>query len=348
MLIDRQASWIVDYLYAMSKIKLSVLDQSQIRRGSNAREALEESGKLAELAERLGFVRYWVSEHHNFKLVAGTAPEVLIPYLASKTSKIRIGSGGIMLPNHSTLKVAENFGLLETLYPNRIDLGIGRAPGGDRLSAYLLNPTNTFSEKDFYQQLIDLQAFFRGESEPGSVQEKVKAFPQPEESPEMWMLTSSGGSAQFAAHLGMALSFAQFINPEGGEDAAEFYRHNFKPSKELKEPKLNVGIFAFCSEDEQKVQDWITDFQYRILYIEMGGMGEFPSLDEIKSMHFSLQQKARMAFNRGRFIAGTPDVVKAELLKIADRYQTDEIMIATPAESWEDRKKSYELIAQMF
>lgn len=332
----------------MTKIKLSVLDQSQIRRGSNAAEALHESAKLAQLAEQLGFERFWVSEHHNFKLVAGTAPEVLIPYLASQTSTIRIGSGGIMLPNHSTLKVAENFGLLETLFPRRIDLGIGRAPGGDRLSAYLLNPSNTFAEKDFYQQLVDLRAFFKGEGEPGSVQEKVKSYPQPPEPPEMWMLTSSGGSAQFAAHLGMALSFAQFINPEGGPDTAEFYRHNFRPSASLDQPKLNVSIFAFCSEDEQKVQDWITDFQYRMLHIEMGGQGELPTLDEIRNMTFSLQQKARMAFNQGRFVAGTPEKVKAGLQKIADRYETDEIMIATPAESWQDRKRSYELMAAMF
>jgi len=332
----------------MSQIKLSVLDQSQIRRGSNAREALQESGDLVQLAEKLGYERYWVSEHHNFSLVAGTAPEVLIPHLASKTSHIRVGSGGIMLPNHSTLKVAENFGLLETLYPNRIDLGIGRAPGGDRMSAYLLNPANTFGEKEFYQQLVDLQAFFKGEAEPGSIQEKVQSYPIPEQLPELWMLTSSGGSAQFAAHFGMALSFAQFINPEGGPDTAEFYRHNFKPSASLSKPKLNVGIFAFCSEDEHKVNDWITDFQYRMLHIEMGGKGDLPSLEDVKKMNFSLQQKARMAFNRGRFVAGTPDFVKSELLKIADRYETDEIMIATPAESWEDRKRSYELFAEIF
>ncbi|RZJ65288.1 MAG: LLM class flavin-dependent oxidoreductase [Flavobacterium sp.] len=332
----------------MTNIKLSVLDQSQVKRGATARETLEESGKLVQLAEELGYVRYWVSEHHNFKLVAGTAPEVLIPYLASKTSKIRVGSGGIMLPNHSTLKVAENFGLLETLYPNRIDLGIGRAPGGDRLSAYLLNPSNTFSEKDFFQQLQDLTAFFKGEREVGSVHEKVMSYPQPEELPEMWMLTSSGGSAQFAAHLGMGLSFAQFINPEGGPDTAEFYRHNFRPSAELAAPKLNVGIFGFVSEDEEKVKDWIADFQYRMLYIEMGGQGELPTLEEIKKMNFTIQQQARMAYNRGRFIAGTPDKVKTELEKISERYETDEIMIATPAESWEDRKRSYELFAQLF
>ena len=332
----------------MENLKLSVLDQSQVRRNGTAREALEESGKLVQLAENLGYTRFWVSEHHNFKLVAGTSPEVLIPYLASQTSRIKIGSGGIMLPNHSTLKMAENFGLLETLFPGRIDLGIGRAPGGDRLSAHLLNPANTFSEKDFFQQLVDIKAFMAGESEPGSFHEKVKSYPQPEQLPGMWLLTSSGGSAQFAAHLGMGLSFAQFINPEGGPDTADFYRHNFRASAQLEKPQLNVGIFGFVSEDEEKVQDWITDFQYRMLHIEMGGQGEMPSFEEVKAMRFTLQQQARMAYNRGRFVAGTPDFVKSELQKISERYETDEIMIATPTENWEERKTSYELLAKLF
>lgn len=332
----------------MKNIKLSVLDQSQVRRNGTARQALQESGELIQLAEQLGYTRYWVSEHHNFKMVAGTAPEVLIPYLASKTKTIKVGSGGIMLPNHSPLKVAENFGLLETLFPKRIDLGIGRAPGGDRLSSHLLNPSNTFSEKEFFQQLIDVQAFLRGEETPDTVHEKVKSYPNPEEIPDLWLLTSSGGSAQFAAHFGMGLSFAQFINPEGGPDTAEFYRHNFKPSPELKEPKVNVGIFAFCSEDEQKVKDWITEFDYRMLHIESGATGDLPSFEEIKSFNYSLQQKARITYNRGRFIAGTPKKLKAEIEKIAERYETDEIMIATIAENFEDRKKSYELLAGIF
>src|SRR5690606_17225505 len=156
----------------MKNIKISVLDQSQISRTENAKEALENSGRLVKLADDLGFERYWVSEHHNFKLVAGTSPEVLIAYLASKSKRIRVGSGGIMLPNHSSLKASENFGLLSTLYEGRIDMGIGRAPGGDRLSAHLLNPSNTFSEKDFYQQLIDVQAYLRGEVIPDTEHEK--------------------------------------------------------------------------------------------------------------------------------------------------------------------------------
>lgn len=327
----------------MEKLRLSVLDQSQVRRKSNAREALLETGKLAQWAEELGYHRFWVSEHHNFQWVAGTAPEVLIPYLATLTKSIRLGSGGIMLPNHSTLKMAENFGLLETLFPNRIDMGIGRAPGGDRLSAYLLNPSNQFSEKDFLDQLESLQYFLRGEKIEDTVHEKIQSYPLPNHPPEFWILTSSGGSASFASKLGMGLSFAQFINPDGGPDAADFYRHNFRPSAELSAPKVKVGIFGFCSDDEQKIEDWILDFQYRMLQLEMGLQTELPPLEDIKKMHFTLQQKARMAYNRGRFIAGTPDQMKAELRKMSDRYETDEIMIATPAESWEDRKKSFEL-----
>ncbi len=331
----------------MKNIKISVLDQSQVSRNSTATQALTDSGELVKLADKLGFERYWVSEHHNFKLVAGTAPEVLIPYLASKSERIRVGSGGIMLPNHSTLKMSENFGLLSTLFPGRIDFGIGRAPGGDRLSAHLLNPSNTFSEKDFYQQLKDVRTYLQGEATDETAG-KVKAYPIPEVLPEFWILTSSGGSAQFAAHLGMALSFAHFINPFGGPEVVAIYRDSFIPSPELQEPKVNVGIFAFCSEDEKKVEDWITGFDYRMLHIEMGATGDLPSLEEIKAIEYNAHQRARIAYNRGRFIAGTPDVVHKKLSKLAEDYNVDEIMIATWADDFNDRKRSYELIAEMF
>ncbi|MFP9098343.1 LLM class flavin-dependent oxidoreductase [Flavobacterium sp. RHBU_24] len=332
----------------MKNIKISVLDQSQVARNSTAHQALMDSGRLVQLADILGFERYWVSEHHNFKLVAGTTPEVLIPYLAAQSARIRVGSGGIMLPNHSALKVSENFGMLATLFPGRIDLGIGRAPGGDRLSAQLLNPANTFSEKDLYQQLTDVKAWLRGEELPETVHEKVKAYPIPEIMPELWMLTSSGGSAQFAAHFGMALSFAHFINPQGGPEVVAMYRDSFKPSAELAEPKVNVGIFAFCNEDEEVVANWVTDFDYRMLHIEMGATGDILSLEEIKAKEYNPHERARIAWNRSRFIAGTPDVVKQKLEALADAYNSDEIMIATWADTFEDRKHSYELIAEMF
>jgi len=331
----------------MKNIKISVLDQSHISRNSTAHQALKESGELVELADKLGFERYWVSEHHNFDSVAGTAPEILIPYLASKSEKIRVGSGGIMLPNHSTLKMAENFGLLSTLYPNRIDLGIGRAPGGDRLTSHLLNPSNSFSEKEFYEQLIDLQAYLTGNEIAETVHKKVKAYPLADVLPEIWLLTSSGGSTQFAAHFGMALSFAHFINPQGGPEVTALYLDSFKPSQWLGEPKINVGIFAFCSEDGQKVADWTIEFDYRMLHIESGGKGKLPLLEEIKKIDYNFQQRSRIAHNRNRFIAGTPDIVEQKLQQLAMDYNTDEIMIATMAEDFEDRKQSYRLIGKM-
>lgn len=332
----------------MKKIKISVLDQSQVGRNESPAQALENSGKLVQLAEELGFERYWVSEHHNFKLVAGTAPEVLIPYLASKSKRIRIGSGGIMLPNHSALKMSENFGLLATLYPGRIDFGIGRAPGGDRLSAHLLNPSNAFSEKDFYNQLLEVQAFLKGDDTGDTVHAKVKAYPIAEIPPEMWILTSSGGSARFAAHFGMGLSFAHFINPNGGPETVAVYRDAFHASGWLAEPKVNVGIFAFCNDDKEVVDNWIADFDYRMLHIEMGATGDIPSPEEIKSINYDMHQRARIAYNRGRFIAGTPDVVEKKLRNLADAYNADEIMVATWADNFKDREESYRLIAKMF
>ena len=205
------------------KIRLNVLDQSPIRPRATARQALLETVELAQLADRLGFNRFWVSEHHNTDTLAGSAPEVLIAHLGSQTQRIRLCSGGVMLPHYSALKVAENFRLLEALFPGRIDLGMGRAPGGDRLTAHALNPHNTFSEQDFVEQLMDLQAYLRDEKVPDTIHERVMAAPQAATSPELWLLSSSGQSGLFAAHLGMAFSFAQFINGNGGPAARRPY-----------------------------------------------------------------------------------------------------------------------------
>ena len=167
--------------------------------------------------------------------------------LADETTNIRIGSGGIMLPNHSALKVAENFRLLEALYPNRIDLGIGRAPGGDRLTSRLLNPSNEFDPKAYIQQINDLQDFLTDTPGDGNANGKIRAIPRIETVPAMWMLTSSGESAFLAAHMGMALGYAQFINPIGGAEAIAAYRNRFRPSAQLSSPQANVGVFIFCS-----------------------------------------------------------------------------------------------------
>ena len=226
------------------KFRLSVLDQTPIRKNADASAALQESIRLARLTDRLGYTRYWLSEHHNTTTLAGAAPEILIARLAAETHHIRLGSGGIMLPNHSTLKVAENFRLLEALYPGRIDLGLGRAPGGDRLTAQLLNPTNTFDPQEYIKQLRDLEAFLSDTPGPGNFQGKIRAIPSIKTQPDLWMLTSSGESAFLAAHFGMGLCYAQFINPVGGPEAIRAYW-----TEQWSEINPHVEPVAFHPED---------------------------------------------------------------------------------------------------
>jgi luciferase family oxidoreductase group 1 len=329
------------------KLKLSVLDQTPIRRGSNAKEALQESIQLVRIAEELGYTRYWLSEHHNIATLAGAAPEVLLARLGAETKRIRLGSGGIMLPNHSALKVAENFRLLEALFPGRIDLGIGRAPGGDRLTASLLNPSNTFDPKEYVQQIVALKAFLTDDSSAGTVHEKVKAIPRIDSAPDLWMLTSSGESAYIAAHFGMALSFAAFINPVGGSEALETYRQLFKPSEQLSHPQTSVGIFVFCGETEEKVIRTQAVMDFRLLSISKGKVDESPSYESVKAYSYTPDEWNHVLFNRQRMIVGTPDVVKEQIERLSKEYGTDEIVVATFADKFEDRLRSYELLSEL-
>jgi luciferase family oxidoreductase group 1 len=329
-------------------LKLSILDQTPIRRGSNAIEALAESIQLIRLADNAGYIRYWISEHHNIATLACAAPEILLARLGAESKRIRLGSGGIMLPNHSALKVAENFRLLEGLFPGRIDLGLGRAPGGDRLTASQLNPGNTFDPQEYVQQLVSLKAFLHDDTTPGTVHEKVKAIPRIQTAPALWMLTSSGESAHLAAHFGMALSFAQFINPVGGPEAMHQYRKHFKPSKALAEPQGSVGIFAFCSESEEKARQVQAVMDYRLLSIAKGAMDEAPSYESVRNYAYSNDELRYVHFNRQRMIVGTPDAVKEKMLALARDFRVDEIVVATFADSAGDRIRSYELLAEIF
>src|SRR3978361_986225 len=236
-----------------NNIPLSVLDQSPVRKGVTAEQAVRETIELAKYTDQLGYTRFWVSEHHNTGSLAGSTPEALLAYLGSQTKNIRIGSGGVMMPNHSTLKVAENFRMLEALFPGRIDLGMGRAPGTDRITASILNPSNQFKEQDFVEQLTDLLNYFHDTGDPGTIQARIRAIPQVKTVPNMWLLSSSGQSGLFAAHFGMGFSFAHFINPVGGPQNVAIYKDRFQPSQDLEVPEANMAIFIFCSEDEEKV-----------------------------------------------------------------------------------------------
>jgi luciferase family oxidoreductase group 1 len=333
---------------AMNQIRLSVLDQSPVRKGVTAEQAVRETAELAKLTDQLGYTRFWLSEHHNTGSLAGSTPEVLLAYLGSQTQNIRIGSGGIMLPNHSALKVAENFRMLEALFPGRVDLGMGRAPGTDRLTASVLNPSNNFREQDFVEQLLDLQNYFHDRAEEGPVQTKIRAIPQVQTVPEMWMLSSSGQSGLFAAHFGMGFSFAHFINPVGGAQAVDLYKARFQPSEDLQHPLVNVAVFVFCSEDEEKVKQHQAVMDYRFTQLEKGGNLNPVSYEDIKNVTYTDAEQERIRFNRHRVIAGTPNQVKDKLTRMANTYDADELVAITSTENFEDRLESYTLLAGLF
>ncbi|SDP98718.1 luciferase family oxidoreductase, group 1 [Mucilaginibacter sp. OK268] len=330
------------------KIRLSVLDQSPIRKGATAEQAVKETIELAKYTEQLGYTRYWVSEHHNTGILAGSTPEVLIAYLASQTQRMRIGSGGIMMPNHSTLKVAENFRMLEALFPGRIDLGMGRAPGTDRITASVLNPSNQFREDDFVEQLTDLNNYFHDTYEPGTVQARIRAIPQVKTVPDKWLLSSSGQSGLFAAHFGMGFSFAHFINPSGGPLNVKLYRERFQPSDDLAQPEVNVAIFVFCSEDEEKIKQHQAVMDHRFLQFEKGGPIVPLSYADVKDVVYDPSELERIRQNRYRVITGTPMEIKKKLTWLAEDYDVDEIMAVTITENFDDRLKSYELLARQF
>jgi luciferase family oxidoreductase group 1 len=331
-----------------TKLTLSVLDQTPIRNGSDAPGALQETIQLARLADKLGYQRYWLSEHHNTTTLAGASPEILIARLAAETKHIRLGSGGIMLPNHSTLKVAENFRLLEALYPGRIDLGLGRAPGGDRITAQLLNPSNTFDPQEYIRQIKDLDAFLSDASTPGTINGKVRAIPRIATRPELWMLTSSGESAYLAAHFGMALSYAQFINPIGAAAAIRAYKAQFRPSEQLSAPKASIGIFAFCSDDPQKAEEVQKVMDYRLYNFERGRFDEIPSYELAKEQIYTPAEWQRVLFNRQRMAVGSPKQIKERLESLAEECGVDEVVISTFTEQLADRLRSYELLATTF
>lgn len=331
----------------MGPIKLSILDQSIVRKGGTAAQALAETVETAKLAEKLGYERFWVSEHHNTPMIAGSAPEILMVKLGDETRSIRIGSGGIMLPNHSALKVAENFRLLETLFPGRIDLGMGRAPGGDRITASLLNPSNTFSEESYIKQLEHLQAYFRDEA--ATLYGPLIAAPQSAGMPLQWILSSSpGGSAKIAAQLGLGLVIARFINGHASGAVVDEYLAHFRPSEQFPEPRVMLAISLLCADTEEKaalLRKWSS---YNLLKFEKGRFDPIGDPAEIADHVFSDEELLRIENHKGRVVSGTPGIVKEQLLELAREFKTSEIMVTTIAYSHSDRLRSFELLADAF
>jgi luciferase family oxidoreductase group 1 len=333
-------------MHAMKNIKLGILDQSVVRQNATVADAIQETIQTAVLAEKLGYSRLWISEHHNSAFIAGSTPEVLMVKLGDVTNHIRIGSGGIMLPNHSALKVAENFRMLETLFPGRIDLGMGRAPGTDRITSSILNPSNDFSESSYLRQLEHLQHFFRDTA--GTERGFIYATPQSPTIPMQWILSSSGGSSKIAARFGMGLAVAKFINGFVTPDVVETYRRNFRASDQYANPHAILSVFVLCGETEEKAAAMRKMMDYILIEFERGKFGPFPDIDQVAKYRFNAGELERIRYNSGRIISGTPDSVKEQLTDLATSFDIDEIIISTMAATAEDRFRSFELIADEF
>ncbi len=332
-------------------LKLSILDQSTAASGRSQDQAIRETLALAQQAEALGYHRFWVSEHHNHDSIVGTAPEILMAAIAARTSRIRIGSAGVMLPHYNALKVAEQFRVLDALAPGRIDLGVGRAPGGDRRTAYALNPHAQMSEADeFPAQVRDLEGWLAGFTPAeGDPRHGVRALPQAPTQPELWMLGSSNYGAQLAAHFGLPYSFAYFITDgRGADEALEIYRRYFKPSQKLAQPKASVCVWALMTETQEEAEHL---FMTRARWRQARDRGELLPLQtpEAAAAHdYTPAERAKLERDQQRALIGTPAVLGARLRELAASLQVEELVILTWTHDPAPKLKSYQLLAQEF
>lgn len=335
------------------EITLSVVDQSPIRKGGSPSDALRESVKLAQKAEGFGYSRYWVAEHHNSSSFSGAAPEILIGQIAASTDAIRVGSGGVMLSHYSALKVAEQFRILDAFYPGRIDLGIGRAPGSDQLTAAALShprpPMNV--QRDFPQVVGDLLGFISDTIPEGHPLHPIHAQPGgvPETAPEVWLLGSSDYSAQLAAHLGLPFSFADFFGNTSsyGPRMAELYREMFQPSEYLNEPKVNVGLQVICAPTEEEAK-FVGASRSINKVISALGLTTGGLLPPEEAIDWPLDEPARayMEQSTSSYIEGDPEQVRDGILAAAERYQTPDIGIVSNCYYFKHRVRSYRLVAE--
>jgi luciferase family oxidoreductase group 1 len=330
---------------------LSVLDLSPVDSGSSSGQALQNTIKLAQLADRLGYTRYWLAEHHNTSMLASSTPEIMIGHVAQATKRIRVGSGGVMLPNHSPLKVAETFRVLEALHPGRIDLGIGRAPGTDPRTALALRRSReALGADDFPEQLAELLAFSgEGEGFPDSHPfRSVQAIPTDVHLPPIWLLGSSDYSAQAAATLGIGFAFAHHINPNFAVPAIEIYRAIFEPSEWLKESRVILTTSVVCADTDERAEELTSSMALAWVRMRSGRSAPLPSPEEAKAYHYTAAEQAIAREYRSRQTVGRPEVVREKLLNLMKETGADELMISSIVYGYENRARTYELLAEAF
>lgn len=325
-----------------AEVPLSVLELATVGDGITPAEALRGATDLARKAEQWGFHRIWVAEHHGMPGVASSSPAVLIAHLAAATERIRIGSGGVMLPNHAPLVVAEQFGTLEALHPGRIDLGLGRAPGTDMATAHALRRSAEVDPDEFPQAVGELTAFLDGTFP------RIQAIPRGPQRPPIWLLGSSGFSARLAGLLGLPFAFAHHFSAANTEPALEIYRTSFRPSEVLSAPYAMLGVSALAAETEEEARRQALPGALSFLRLRFGTPGPFPTPEEAAAYEFSPMEAEFVRDRLANVALGTPDQVRAGLDELRKRTDADELMITTMVHGTETRIRSYELIAQAY
>lgn len=334
---------------ASPSYRLSVLDLSPVASGSTSSEALHNTLDLARLADELGYTRYWLAEHHNTQLIASSTPEVMIGHVASVTKRIRVGSGGVMLPNHAPLHVAEAFRVLEALHPGRIDLGLGRAPGTDSLTALALRRSReALSADDFPLRLAELLGFLDGGFPENHPFQGVRAMPDDVPPPDVWLLGSSDFSSALAAQLGLGFAFAHHINPLPTVKALREYQDNFHPSARLAKPQAMLAVSVVCAETDEKAELLARPLELTLLRFRQGRSKRFPSIAEATEFPYTPEDREIIRYNRQRSFIGSPESVHARVSELAGQAGVEEIMITTMMHEHADRRRSYELLAQAF
>jgi luciferase family oxidoreductase group 1 len=335
-------------------MRLSVLDQSPVRTDGTAAEAVAETIALAKACERLGYHRYWLAEHHNTKSFAGSCPEVLIARVAAETKTMRVGSGGVMLTHYSSLKVAEQFRMLEVLSPGRIDLGLGRAPGTDQRTSQALQAGPQGWNIDAFPSQVHLLRQFlddaTGET-PLAADHPYKgihASPMGPTRPEMWLLGSGIHSAVYAGELGLPFSHAHFISAEGSEEACATYRARFKPSSWCEQPRISMGVAALAAETEEEARRLSASRNLWVVRLLTGRPIAFPSPEEALAYPYTDQERALLDNIEARSTVGTPAFVKKRLTALAERHGATELVVVTITYDAASRVRSYELLAKEF
>ena len=319
-------------------VPLSVLDLAPITQGSNAADSFRNSGELAAHAERLGYHRYWMAEHHSMPGIASAATAVALAYVGSRTSNIRIGAGGIMLPNHAPLTIAEQFGTLESLYPGRVDLGLGRAPGTDQAAAYALRRNLASDHNQFPQDVVELISFFKGEGGP------VTAVPGAGLQVPIWILGSSLFGAQLAAALGLPYAFASHFAPAQMTEAIELYRRQFQPSEQLERPYVMLGFNCIAADSDEQAQLLATSIEQAFVALRTGNPIPLPPPKEGYAEELPLQSRAILRQVLSCSAIGSPETVKEAVESFVDRTKADELMVTSQIFDHQARLRSYELL----